>query len=615
MTELNEDIENKEKKIEEEEKDDYIFPQKSHWEKYQIYYLVFGCFFVTLLIILANNSAINNRIRKNNEKLGGESYDDIKFSSPKMSDHFSRLDKEPFPEHVKERVKEEISKISKNPLSGHEKEMREDWINQVMKFPWYQTATEKDNIIEVENALNKKHFGMKKVKESIIELLAAKKQTGKNFGKVICLTGAPGVGKTSIARSIAEALGRPFERISLGGVHDEAEIRGHRSTYIGAKPGIIIQACQKAKVKNPVINIDEIDKLGESKYHGSPAAAFLEILDAEQNEFFRDHYIELATDLSQVMFICTANQVENIPGPLRDRMEIIEVPSYTENDKIHIAKDFLIPKLLITHNLTKEKLSFEDEAIQKIITDYTWEAGARNLETKLRRIVWKFLAKINKKEINSENITTDKVRDYLGKPTTSDLTFESDYSSPGVVNGLSVCGQGISVGDVLPIEVIFFSGEGKIATTGNLKETMKESAEVALSYVKNNLEKFDIAENIKFIEKNLHIHVPKGGIPKDGPSAGTALTTAIISALTGKKINRYVAMTGEITLHGHVEPIGGLREKLAAAHRKGLKTIFIPKNNERDLDDVPSEVKNMQIITVSNYWEIWEKIKELNLFE
>ena len=446
---------------------------------------------------------------------------------------------------------------------------------------------------------------MQKVKDTIIEHLAAKKQAGKNLGKVLCLVGPPGTGKTSIAESIAQALGRPFERLSLGGVHDEAEIRGHRSTYVSAKPGIIVQACQRAGVKNPVIRVDEIDKMGESRYHGNPAAAFLEILDPEQNEEFRDHYIELPVDLSQIMFICTANKIETIPRPLQDRMEIIEIPSYTRNDKQLIAENHLVPKLLSRYNFTKEQLTFESSAIQEIIDNYTWEPGIRNLERKLEAIFRKVSYKIITGELKTENITSEKVQEYLGKPATPDLAFEADYSVPGVVNGLSVYNEEIGGGDVLPIEVSYFPGKGKIITTGNLKETMEESAKVAISYVKANLEKFGIDKNFNFNDNDIHIHVPKGGIPKDGPSAGVALTTAIISALTKKRIDKDIGMTGEITLHGQVSAIGGLREKINAAHRKGLKVVFIPKGNEKDLEEISSEVSDkLKITPVNNYQEI-----------
>ncbi|WNE41144.1 MAG: Lon protease 1 [Mycoplasmataceae bacterium] len=604
----NKNIENKMKFEEEREKDDNFPREKSHWEKYQIYYLVFG-FFFAILIVLIINSINSNQIEKINERLDGKKKHNFESPESKEDEYLSRLKKEPFPEYVKKRVRDEIGKIRNNFLGGHSKEIREEWVDQVMDFPWHQTKTDNKNIVEIEKTLNKNHFGMEKVKRSIIIYLAAKNQAKKNLGKVLCLVGAPGIGKTSIAHSIAESLGKSFEKISLGGVHNESEIRGHRCTYIGAKPGVVVQAFQRAKVKNPVIVLDEIDKMGESTHNGNPAAAFLEILDPEQNDNFRDHFIELPIDLSQAMFICTANQIGNISGPLRDRMEIIEIPSYTENEKKIIAKSFIIPKLLKKYNLTKSKLTFEDEAIQKIITDYTWEAGVRKLENIIESIVSEFTIEFAKNELKSENITVAKVQEYLGNSTASDLTFKADYNSAGVVNGLVAYGQEIAAGDILPIEVIVFPGEGKITITGNLKETAEESVKVALSYVRNNLTKFGITEDIKFTEKNLHIHIPKGGIPKDGSSAGTALTTAIISALTGKVIGGHVGMTGEITLCGQVSIIGGLREKLTAAHRRGLKTIFIPKDNEKDLADVPAEVKEMEIIAVKDYWEIWDKIK------
>ncbi|CAI2192203.1 11616_t:CDS:2, partial [Funneliformis geosporum] len=574
--------------------DNYYYPaEQSHWEKYQLYYLVFGSFLVTIVIVLISNSNTNKQIKKINDRLDGKSpfssfLSDFGFSSDfssETSNYLARLKREPFPPYVKKKVEGEIAKIRRNAFGGQTKETK------------------------VEQALDKKHFGMRKVKELIIEHLVAKKQAKKNFGEVLCLVGSPGVGKTSIAKSIAQALGRPFERVSLGGVHDEAEIRGHRSTYVSSKPGVIAQALQRAKVKNPVILIDEVDKIGESKYHGNPAAAFLEILDPEQNEEFRDHYLELPIDLSQVMFICTANQMETIPGPLQDRMQIIEIPSYTKDDKQQIAENHLIPQLLKKYNLTNEQLTFENSAIREIIDRYTWEAGIRNLERALTSIIRKFAYKKEKGELKTETITSEKVGEYLGKPTTADLTFEADYSIPGVVNGLSVYNPEKGGGDVLPIEVSCFPGKGEIITTGNLKKTMKESAQVAISYVRKNANQFGINTTdqtkpnfFNFEEKDIHIHVPKGGIPKDGPSAGTALTTAIISALTNKPIGADIGMTGEITLHGQVSGIGGLREKLNAAYRKNLKTIFIPQSNANDLEEVSSELKeNLTIIQEDKY--------------
>ncbi|CAG8719586.1 7788_t:CDS:2, partial [Ambispora leptoticha] len=425
MTEIDKvDITNQQKENNEKQADpnNYNFPEeKSHWEKYKLYYLVGGSFFLTTLIILISNLNTNKQIRKINSylQLGGNNYSSSSFfsdlDSPSMTSYSRRLETEPFPEYVKKRVKKEIKKIQRGSFGGQTKENRED--------------SENDNLIEVKQTLDKEHFGMKKVKELIIEHLAVKKQAKKKLGTVLCLVGPPGTGKTKIAGLIAQALGRPFERVSLGGVHDEGEIRGHRSTYVSAKPGVIVQACQRAKVKNPVILVDEVDKMNESKYGGNPAAAFLEILDPEQNENFRDHYIELPVDLSQIMFICTANQIDTIPGPLRDRMEIIEIPSYTKDDKQTIAENHLVPRLLKKCNLTNEQITFESSAIQEIIDHYTWEAG-----------------------LKTENITAEKVREYLGKPEISDLTFEADYSKSGVVNGLSAYNPEIGGGNVLPIE-------------------------------------------------------------------------------------------------------------------------------------------------------------------
>ena len=362
---------------------------------------------------------------------------------------------------------------------------------------------------------------MEKVKKAIIEHLAAKKQAGKNLGEVICLAGPA----TSIAKSIAKALGRPFQRLSLGGVHNEAEIRGHRNTYISAKPGIIVQACQRAKVKNPIISVDEIEKMGESKHEGDPAAAFLEILDPEQNEKFRDHFIELPVDLSQIMFICTANETEKIPGPLRDRMKIIELPSYTRNDKEAIAEKHLIPKVLAKHNLTKEQLTFESSAIQEIIDHYTWEAGTRDLERQLKSIISKFIVKKAEENLPTEKITPTKVKEYLGQPNVPDLDAEVDYDKPGVVNGLSVYNSEIGGGSVLPIEASFPAGKSETIITGNLKITMEESVKNAISYVKVYYGKFGIANLNELNDKDIHINVPKGGIPKDGSSAGVAVAS------------------------------------------------------------------------------------------
>lgn len=577
---------------------------EDHWKKYHLYYLIFGSFILTLIIILISNFSIISQIRKFNSE-----EDSFSFES-KTEGYLARLKNEPFPDYVKERIKEEIRKIKKNFFGSTTKEIREEYVEQVMAFPWHQVSPENSNLTEIKKSLDKDHFGMEKVKKAIIEHLAAKKQAGKNLGEVICLAGPAGVGKTSIAESIAKALGRPFKRLSLGGVHNEAEIRGHRNTYVSAKPGIIVQTCQWAKVKNPVISIDEIEKMGESKHEGDPAAAFLEILDPEQNEKFRDHFIELPVDLSQIMFICTANEAEKISGPLRDRMKIIELPSYTRNDKQAIAEKHLIPKLLAKHNLTKEQLTFESLAIQEIIDHYTWEAGTRDLERQLKSIISKFIVKKNEENLPSDKITSTKVKEYLGKPNVPNLDAEVDYDKPGVVNGLSVYNSEIG-GSVLPIEVSFPPGKGENIITGNLKTTMEQSVRNAISYVKTYFDVLGIANLNRSNDKDIHINVPKGGIPKDGSSAGVAVATAIASALKNVKIDKGIAMTGEITLHGQINEIGGLKEKIYAASRKGLKAVFIPKKNEKDLDDIPSEVTDkIEIIRVTKYQEIWKRMED-----
>jgi ATP-dependent Lon protease len=585
--------------------------KKDHWEKYHLYYLIFGSFVLTTLLMLIISLSINKRINNSS----GRGYSSFDFES-KINDYSSRLNSEPFPDYVKERVKGEINKIKKS-FGGQNKEVREEYVEQVMSFPWHQISSENDNLNEIKEKLDKEHYGLKKVKGEIIEYLAGKKQAGKNFGKVICLVGPAGTGKTSIVRSIAEALGRPYSKISLGGIHDEGEIRGHRSTYVSSKPGIIIQALQKAKVKNPVILADEIEKMGKSEQHGDPAAAFLEILDPEQNEKFRDHYLELPIDLSQIMFVCTANRIDTIPKPLLDRMEIIEIPPYTENDKENIAKKHIIPKLFNKYNkITKEQLTLEDPAIQEIIKNYTLEPGVRDLERKLDKIFQKFSEKKEMEGFDEkETITLTKVQKYLGNPTVPDLSSEVDYDKPGVVNGLSVNPE-IGWGNVLPVEVLCFPGTGKTIISGNLGETMKQSAIKALDYVKANAIDFKITNNTTneeyFKKIDIHINVPKGGIPKDGPSAGVAFTTAIISALagTGKIIPKDVGMTGEINLSGKVDQIGGLQEKIYAACQRKLKKVFIPKKNEKDLDDIPSEIRDEfeEIIPVNKYQQIYDAL-------
>ena len=427
---------------------------------------------------------------------------------------------------------------------------------------------------------------MEKIKERILEYLAVQALTKSNKAPIICFVGPPGVGKTSLAQSIARALNRKFVKIALGGVHDEAEIRGHRRTYLGAMPGKIIQGLKKAGTINPVFLLDEIDKLS-SDYKGDPSSALLEVLDPEQNKYFSDNFIEESYDLSQVLFIATANYLANVPLPLRDRLEIIELSSYTEIEKLNIAKNHLVNKSIINNGLTDKKIKFSDEAIIHIIRYYTREAGVRNLERNLTALARKVAVKsIKNSNFRSEKITIKKVKEYLGKEK-FDYTSKVKNDQIGIVTGLAWTQAG---GDILPIEVTHFEGKGGLTITGSLGDVMKESATIALSYVRANAKKFGINPEI-FDKTNIHIHCPDGATPKDGPSAGVTMTTAIISSLTNRKVNSSVGMTGEITLRGLVYPIGGLREKSIAAHRSGLKKICIPIENLKDLDEVPDIVK------------------------
>jgi ATP-dependent Lon protease len=419
----------------------------------------------------------------------------------------------------------------------------------------------------------------------------------------MCLVGPPGVGKTSLAQSIARALNKKFVKMSLGGVKDESEIRGHRKTYLGSLPGRIIQGMKKAETINPLFLLDEIDKMS-SDYRGDPTSAMLEVLDPEQNKIFSDNYIEEDYDLSKVMFVATANYYEQIPEPLIDRMEIIEISSYTSLEKLQIAKNHLVPKVLTDCGLNKKEISFSDSSLSYIINFYTRESGVRELERLISKIARKFIVKQSKKEITKIKIDEKIVKEYLGKEI-FELTEKDKVSIPGVVNGMAYTTAG---GDLLPIEVSLFPGKGNIIVTGNLKETMKESASVALGFVRSNYKTFNIDSDI-FKDNDFHIHVPQGGVPKDGPSAGVALTSAIISAIKKHKVSTKISMTGEITLRGKVLTIGGLKEKIISAHRGGVREIFIPYTNERHLEDVPKEIiKDIKVNLINNYEEIFDKL-------
>lgn len=541
---------------------------------------------------------LRERLRAIKEELG-----EIDGKSNEMKRYLERLETEEFPEAIKNRIKEEISRYEDMPQASSESNIIRTYIDWMMNLPWFQKSEEKFDLINAKKILDKYHYGLEKVKERIIEYLAVKKMAKAMPGQIICLVGPPGVGKTSLAKSIAEAMGRTFVKVSLGGVKDESEIRGHRKTYIGAMPGRIIQGMKRAKVINPLFLLDEIDKMS-SDYRGDPASAMLEVLDPEQNANFSDHYIEENYDLSQVMFLATANYMEGIPEPLKDRMEIIELSSYTELEKLEIAKKYLIPRVIEITGLNNKMLKFKANSIEEIIKYYTRESGVRQLERLLNKIARKFIVKLLNKKINTEEIVANNVKEYLGKQI-FDYTKKENESQVGVVTGLAYTQYG---GEILPIEVNYFKGKGNLVLTGKLGEVMKESATIALDYIKANAVTFHIPITF-FAEHDIHIHVPEGAVPKDGPSAGITLTTAIISALSSKPVSKDIGMTGEITLRGHVLPIGGLKEKSISAHRSGLKTILIPKANVKDLEDIPEEVKKkLNIIAVEFYLEVYEHI-------
>ncbi len=507
------------------------------------------------------------------------------------------------PAQIEEKALYELSRYQTLPASSGESGVIRTYLDFLLDLPWNEVSEDETDIKKAEEALDSTHYGLEKVKERIIEYLAVKILTGKNPQTILCLVGPPGVGKTSLAQSIAKALGRNFVKQSLGGVKDESEIRGHRRTYLGALPGRILQGMKKAKVINPVFLLDEVDKLGFD-YKGDPSAALLEVLDPEQNANFSDHYLEEPYDLSQVLFIATANYLGNIPAPLRDRMEIIELSSYTDIEKYHIAREHLIRKQLEAHGLQEERFEVKDDAIFEMIRSHTREAGVRQLDRLFGTLIRKAIKLILGDKKEKVIITKDNLIDFLGKPRFRDTQAES-HDLVGVVTGLAYTQFG---GDTLPVEVTYYKGKGNLVLTGKLGDVMKESAQAALSYVKSNAQKLGIDINV-FHEIDIHIHVPEGAVPKDGPSAGVTITTAIVSALTNKKVDHHIGMTGEITLRGRVLPIGGLKEKSIAAHRSGLKTIMIPIANERDLEDVPEDVKkNLEIIPVETVDEIITRV-------
>jgi ATP-dependent Lon protease len=510
-----------------------------------------------------------------------------------------RIEQAGMPDHIKEVASKELDRYEKVPSSSAESAVIRNYIEWLLSLPWTNATEDRLDINIAEKILDEDHYGLEKVKERVIEYLAVQQLTNSLKGPILCLAGPPGVGKTSLARSVAKSLNRHFVRISLGGVRDESEIRGHRRTYVGAMPGRIIQGMKKAGTINPVILLDEIDKMS-SDFRGDPSAALLEVLDPEQNHSFSDHYIEETYDLSKVMFIATANNLATIPGPLRDRMEIINIAGYTELEKIHIGKDHLLPKQLKEHGLKKSHLQIRDDAIQSIIRYYTRESGVRGLERQLATVCRKAAKLIVKEERKKIIITNKNIEEFLGKNRFRYGQAELE-DQIGVATGLAYTTVG---GDTLSIEVSVTPGKGKLILTGKLGDVMKESAQAAFSYIRSRAEELQIDRD--FHEKNdVHIHVPEGAVPKDGPSAGITMATALISALTGKPVRKEVGMTGEITLRGRVLPIGGLKEKTLSAHRAGLTKIIAPKDNEKDLDDIPESVRNeLTFVLVSHLDEV-----------
>lgn len=537
---------------------------------------------------------LREQIKAINKELGED--DEI---AEAIEEYRQKMKEHTYPEYVTEALEKELKRLERTNQASPEMGVIQNYIEWVLDLPWDIENQETIDVKEAQKTLDKHHYGLTKVKERIIEYLSIKALSPDIKAPIVCLVGPPGVGKTSIATSIAQALKRKFVRASLGGVRDEAEIRGHRRTYVGAMPGRIIEGIKNAGSKDPLFLLDEVDKMA-SDYRGDPVSALLEVLDPEQNSTFSDHYIGLAFDLSKVMWIITANDLGNIPRPLRDRMEIIMLPSYTEVEKMHIAKEYLLDKVKKANGLKKSQVNMSDEVISKIIEDYTREAGVRELERQLSKACRKAAYKIVTEKKKSVRITKKNITDFLGKAKYTETKAEKE-NQVGLCTGLAWTEVG---GVILPVEVAVLKGKGNLLLTGQLGDVMKESGRAALTCIRARSEKLKIDE--KFYEENdIHVHFPEGAVPKDGPSAGITMTTAIVSALTGKKVRADVAMTGEITLRGKVLPIGGLKEKSLAAYREGIYTVIMPKANERDLDEIAPEVKaKMKFISVETIDEV-----------
>lgn len=561
--------------------------------------------------ILELEKKINVRVRKQMEKTQKEYYlreqlkaiqkelGDKDDRMAEVDDYRQRLKEQALPKEVAEKVTKEIERLEKMPPMVAESAVIRTYLDWLLALPWSKETTDRLDVKLAEDTLDEDHYGLGKVKERILEYLSIRKLTQSMKGPILCLVGPPGVGKTSLARSIARAMERKFVRVSLGGVRDEAEIRGHRRTYVGALPGRVIQGMRTVGSKNPVFLLDEIDKMS-SDFRGDPSAALLEVLDPEQNNTFSDHYVEVPFDLSRVLWVVTANVMHNIPRPLLDRMEIISIPGYTEEEKVQIAKRYLIPKQVREHGLTDKQVVFTEGTVQKVIRDYTRESGVRNLERSMATLCRKVARQIVQNERTSIKITTQNLHTFLGAPKYRHAHAESNHQI-GVSTGLAWTEVG---GDVLATEVSIMKGKGKLTLTGQLGEVMRESAQAGFSYIRTKAS--DLGIDPEFYEKtDIHIHLPEGAIPKDGPSAGITMATAVASALTGKAVRADLAMTGEITLRGRVLPVGGIKEKVLAAHRAGIKKIILPEENKRDLDELPANVKrSLEFVLVEHMDEV-----------
>ena len=520
---------------------------------------------------------------------------------PEVVEYKNKIKKAKMTEEAENKANKELNRLAKMPGTTAESGVIRTFLDWLIELPWQKKTRETIRIKEVKKILDEDHYGLKKVKERVLEYFAVFKLTKKIQGSILCFTGPPGVGKTSIARSIARAMGRKFANISLGGIRDEAELRGHRRTYVGSMPGRIIQSLQKVNSKNPVILLDEIDKMN-TDFRGDPAAALMEILDPEQNKSFSDHYLEVSFDLSDILFICTANNLYNIPGPLRDRMEIIEITGYTEDEKVAIASEYVIPKQIKKHGLSKNSLVFTEESIRAIIYEFTKEAGVRHLEQLIAKICRKTARMIVERKEKKIKTNVSNVKKFLGIPKYLRNKKEKE-DQIGVATALAWTEMG---GSTLPIEVSVLRGKGNLIITGQLGDVMKESAKAALSYVRSKIERLKIDQS--FYRKNdIHIHIPEGAVPKDGPSAGITLATALASALSGLPVDRNIAMTGEITLRGRVLPIGGLKEKALAAFSTGVQTIIMPEENKKDLEEIPRNIrKKMKFVLAKHMDKVLE---------